>query len=56
MEGMNSFDLERGDFMNEETKRFLELLRKLNFNQTKEFFYMVKGAVIVANEPQKRGV
>ncbi len=34
--------------MNEEVKKVLELLRQLKFEQTKEFFYMVKGAVFVS--------
>ncbi len=36
--------------MTEEAKKVLELLRQLKFEQTKEFFYMVKGAVFVAQD------
>lgn len=36
--------------MNEEVKKVLELLRQLKFEQTKEFFYMVKGAAFVAKD------
>lgn len=40
--------------MNEEVKKVLELLRQLKFEQTKEFYYMVKGAVFAA-QYQKEG-
>lgn len=44
----------KGDiFMNEEAIKFIELFRKLDFERTKEFYYMVKGAVIVSQD-QKR--
>lgn len=36
--------------MNEEAKKVLELLRQLRFEQTKVFFYMVKGAALIARE------
>lgn len=31
--------------MSEEAKKFIELFRQLDFKRTKEFCYMVKGAV-----------
>ncbi len=39
--------------MNEEARTFIELLRKLDCKRTTEFVYMVKGAVLIAQE-QKR--
>lgn len=39
--------------MNAEAIKFIELFRKLDFERTKEFYYMVKGAVIISQD-QKR--
>lgn len=39
--------------MTEEMKRFIELLRMLDFERTKEFFCMIKGAAIVAAKEGK---
>lgn len=34
--------------MNAEMLEFIKLLRKLDFESTREFFYIVKGAAIIA--------
>lgn len=34
--------------MNEEKRKFIELLRQLKFEQIKEIYYMSKGANVVA--------
>lgn len=40
--------------MSEEAKKFIELFRQLDFKQTKEFCYMVKGAVFAKNNVKSK--
>lgn len=36
--------------MNEEARKFIELFRLLDFAQTKELCYMIKGAMLIAEQ------
>lgn len=36
--------------MNEEAMKVLKLIRKLNFEELKKFYYMTKGAAVVAKK------
>lgn len=35
--------------MNNESKELINLIRQLNFEELKKFYYMIKGAIVVAN-------
>lgn len=35
--------------MNNESKKLINLIRQLNFEELKKFYYMIKGAVVIAN-------
>lgn len=35
--------------MTNESKEFINLIRQLNFEELKKFYYMIKGAIVVAN-------
>lgn len=39
--------------MKEEAVKFITLLRQLNFDELKQFYYMVKGANVVARNEDK---
>lgn len=39
--------------MTNESKEFINLIRQLNFEELKKFYYMIKGAVVVANQTRE---
>ncbi len=39
--------------MNEESKEFIRLVRLLNFDELKQFYYMIKGAGVIAENKVK---
>lgn len=39
--------------MTNESREFINLIRQLNFEELKKFYYMIKGAVVIANNRQE---